>query len=104
MNDNDLERWKKMSLMEQMANIGSEVYRASSWRAKGNPKYSQKAFERALELIDRTLSCKLRPSALREIARTREYLCELFLNDNSSANDFESINKYFHHFALGLKR
>lgn len=102
MNDKDFDRWSKMSLMEQMANIGSEVYRTSSWMAKNNAQYSQKAFERALELIDLTLSCKLRPSALREIARTREFLCELFFNGN--AKDFDSINKYFHYFALGLKR
>jgi len=102
MNEKDIERFCKMSLMEQMANIGSEVYRAGSWKAKNNAQYSQKAFERALELIDLTLSCKLRQSALKEVARTREFLCDLFFN--GSADDFESINKYFHYFALGLKR
>jgi len=106
MNDKDFERWQKMSLMEQMANIGSEVYRASSWRVKNNYQYSQKAFERALELIDMTLRCTLRTSALREVARVREVLCETFLEDGAGnfEQDFMSFNKYFHHFALGLKR
>ena len=103
--DKDFERWQKMSLMEQMANIGSEVYRASSWRVKNNHDYSQKAFERALELIDMTLRCNLRTSALREVARAREALCEAFLEDGVDfEQDFMSFNKYFHHFALGLKR
>ena len=106
MNDKDFERWQKMSLMEQMANIGSEVYRASSWRVKNNYAYSQKAFERALGLIDMTLRCTLRQSALREIARVREALCEAFLGDQPGdfEQDLRSFNKYFHHFALGLKR
>lgn len=46
-------RWNKFSLMEQMANIGSEVFRAISWRTKDH-KLSQLSFERALELFDLT--------------------------------------------------
>ena len=44
--------WEKLSFLEQMANIGSEVERTLNWRAKGNADYALKAFERALELID----------------------------------------------------
>ncbi|MDR0305413.1 MAG: hypothetical protein LBI42_01100 [Chitinispirillales bacterium] len=102
MNDNYFDRWQKMSLTEQMANIGSEVYRAGSWKLKNNEKYSQKAFERALELIDLSLACNHRQSAIREIARVREFFCGLFLSDNTDG--FESLNKYFHYFALSLKR
>jgi hypothetical protein len=49
-------RWHQLSFLEQMANIGSEVERALNWRRKNNPTYSQRAFERALELIDLTLA------------------------------------------------
>ena len=45
-------RWEQLSLVEQMANIGSEVERALNWRKKGNLDYSLKACERALELFD----------------------------------------------------
>ena len=83
-----------------MANIGSEVYRTSTWLSKGNKEYAQKAFERALELIDLTLECGLRGSALRELTRTREVFCELFTQNQ----DFTTLNKYFHYFALELKR
>jgi hypothetical protein len=38
-------------LIEQLANIGSEVERALNWRDKGNLIYSQRALEGALELI-----------------------------------------------------
>jgi hypothetical protein len=100
MREEDVTRWREKSLCEQMANIGSEVYRTSTWLEKGNSEYSQKAFERALELIDLTLGCGLRQSALKELTRTREVLCELFTQNQ----DFGTLNKYFHYFALGLKR
>jgi hypothetical protein len=54
-------RWAQLSFVEQMGNIGSEVERALIWKAKNNPDYSMRAFERALELLDLTLgSCKKR--------------------------------------------
>ena len=45
-------KWQKKSFLEQMANIGSEVYRAINWKNKGNGEYAQLAFERSLELFD----------------------------------------------------
>ena len=33
-------RWQTLSLMEQLANVGSEVERALNWAAKGNAEYS----------------------------------------------------------------
>jgi hypothetical protein len=32
-------RWQQMSLVEQMANVGSEVGRALNWRAKVSTNY-----------------------------------------------------------------
>jgi hypothetical protein len=43
-------RWAHLSLLEQMANIGSEIERALNWQAKQNADYSLKAFDRALDL------------------------------------------------------
>ena len=50
--------WQELSFFEQMANVGSEVERTISWKNKGNLEYSQKAFERALELLDLTIADK----------------------------------------------
>jgi hypothetical protein len=47
-------RWATMSFMEQMANVGSEVERAISWRKKNNGEYGRMAIERALELLELT--------------------------------------------------
>ena len=70
-------RWQKFSFAEQMANIGSEVGRAISWKKKGNELYSGQAFERALELIDLTLANTRNFPKLKELARTREALVQL---------------------------
>ncbi len=34
MSPGDIDKWKKMSFAEQMANIGSEVFRAGNWFKK----------------------------------------------------------------------
>lgn len=48
-------RWFELPLVEQLANIGSEVERTISWRGR-NAKNSEKAFERGLELLDLTIA------------------------------------------------
>ena len=48
-------KWFKMSLAEQMANIGSEVSRAHKWEGKDEDIFWG-AVNRALELFDLTLT------------------------------------------------
>ena len=43
-------RWFELSLMEQLANVGSDVIRTINWKKKGDKEYSRQAFYRALEL------------------------------------------------------
>ncbi len=38
--------WQRLSLLEQLANIGSEVERALSWASRGNTPYSERALDR----------------------------------------------------------
>jgi hypothetical protein len=41
-------RWRSLSFVEQLANVGSEVERALNWRQKQNTDYSLLALDRAL--------------------------------------------------------
>lgn len=97
-------RWNELSLVEQMANIGSEVERALSWRSKNNTDYAWKAFERSLELTDFTLDDPKNRARLREVARMREAWADFF----AGANEFNSSDRgwksYFHHFAYAARR
>ncbi len=94
-------KWFTMPLAEQMGNIGSEVDRIISWQKKNNPEMAEKAFCRALDLIDLTkLDPKCRGPKLRELCRVREVLCDAFLGVNAYDTPLEYFSKYFLQFAV----
>jgi len=92
-------RWAEMPLAEQMANIGSEVSRALNWREKDKKDLSQRAFNRALELIDMTISPVRKYSKLKELFRVREALVDFFYGKNQFCSSELLWRKYFDHFA-----
>jgi len=97
-------RWSRLSFLEQMANIGSEVERALNWRAKNNAAYCQQAFERSLELIDLTLDSVKGFARLKELARLRETIADYFFGTNQFASTEESLKKYFLNFTYAARR
>jgi hypothetical protein len=99
-------RWRELSFIEQMANIGSEVERAISWREKSDPNSSQLAFFRALELTDLTLGDPKNRRRLKEICRTREALVDYFGGGNQYASSDRLWHNYFYAFnyAAALQR
>ena len=97
-------KWQQMSLAEQMANIGSEVERALNWRIKKNADYAQKAFERALELIDLTLDNDKNYAHLKEIARMREAMVDYFFGVNQFMSSESSWRNYFLPFTYASRK
>lgn len=90
-------RWNELSLVEQMANIGSEVIRAINWKNKNQSKLSQEAFYRALELLSLTKADpkhRRRP-AFKEICRVYEVLADYFAGDNIYGSTDKLWEKYF---------
>ncbi|MGC2310669.1 MAG: hypothetical protein WA432_03550 [Candidatus Babeliaceae bacterium] len=98
--------WFKFSLVEQLANVGSDVERTIQWKKKGNLEYSQKAFERALELLDLTIRDPKNKKRLKEPLRVREALVDYFVYDNQYGSTDELWQKYFYFFnyAAALRR
>jgi hypothetical protein len=98
-------RWFELSLVEQMANIGSEIERTISWRGR-DEKNSATAFERGLELLDLTIADDRHRRRLKELTRLRELLVDAFVFDNSYGSTDESWHRYFHAFttAAALRR
>ena len=98
-------KWQKLSLIEQMANIGSEVERAINWKNKNDKEYSRMAFDRALELIDLTISDEKNCRRLKEILRVRESLADYFVGENQYSSSDKSWKNYFYAFGLaaGIK-
>ena len=98
--DLTIERWGRRPLVEQLANIGSEVFRAINWQEKGNKSYAVLAFHRALELTDCTLAQPLRKPEFRELARMREMLVDYFFGENIYSSTASSWKSYFMAFTF----
>ncbi len=96
-------RWDQLALLEQMANIGSEVSRALNWRAKNNADYSTRAAERALELLDLSLDSVKGFAPLKEVARVREAVVDYFFGTNEYGSSEASWRKYFLAFAYAAR-
>lgn len=109
-------QWQKLTLMEQMGNVGSEVSRAELWCGRDRHLYEQ-AFARALELLDLTIQdargqARLQrlsdsnsgQGRLKELARVREVLCDAFLGGKEYGSSLDDLNQYFFHFALIARR
>ena len=90
-------RWFQLSFFEQMANIGSEVERAMKWRDK-NAEYGRLASDRALELLDLTISDPQNLKRLKELFRLREVLADYFYFDNIYKSDNQKWHNYFNAF------
>ena len=97
-------RWDQLTLIEQMANIGSEVERALQWKEKNNPSRSEKAFDRALELLDLSLDAPKNKRGLKEIARTREIVVDHFIGGNQFNSSAAHLRKYFLQFAFAARK
>lgn len=97
-------RWARLSSLEQMANIGSEVERALNWKIKNNADYSQKASVRALELTDLALEHAATLPRRKELARLRESLVDYFFCGNEFKSTEASWRKYFSHFAYAARK
>ena len=96
-------RWYQFSLVEQLANTGSEVERALNWRQRGNVEYSTRAIERALELLDLTIADARHRGRLRELTRVREVLVDYFYADNRFGSSPARWRTYFNAFAVAAR-
>ena len=97
-------RWKQMSFCEQMANIGSEVERAFNWKEKNNSVYSEKALERALELLELTIDLSPKKTYLKELTRIREVILDFFMDDNLYNMDILSFKRFFYYFGVNARK
>lgn len=96
-------RWQTLPLIEQLANVGSEVERAIKWKEKGNEQYSDLAFIRTLELLDLTIAVQREFSRLKELTRLRELLVDYVRGDNEHGSTVELWHHYFFPFAYAAR-
>jgi hypothetical protein len=93
-------RWRTFTLVEQLANVGSEVERALNWAAKDQVDYSARALERGLELLELTIADPRHRHRLRELTRMREALLDYFWGENEFRSDERAWRRYFRAFGV----
>ena len=94
-------RWQRLSLAEQLANVGAEVGRM---RRRRDTDQRAAAFERALELMDLTLADPRWRGRLKEIARAREVLCDAADGGREYGATLDDLDRYFLDFAVLARR
>lgn len=95
-------RWQTMPLAEQLANVGSDVARAHRWQGKDGG-LCEKAFVRALELLDLTIADPRWKGRRKELTRVRELLCDAMLGGDEYGTDLASLDRYFYMFAVAAR-
>ena len=94
--------WARLSLAEQLGNIGSEVSRALRWRGKDEKLY-ESSVEKVLELFDLTLEDERWRGRWREIGRAREVFLDAVFGGKEYKSSLEDLVRYFDQFAYAAR-
>jgi len=93
------ERWFKFSILEQLANVGTDIERAIQWRKREEIEDSKMAFERAMDLLELTIADpKNQGARLKELLIVREALIDYFVGNNQYSSTDEAWQNYFYDF------
>ena len=92
--------WQSFSLVEQLANVGSEVERAIKWSRKGRTEFGTNAVYRGLELLDLTIADPRHRKRLKELTRLREGLLDYFFGPNEFGSSDLAWHRYFNAFGM----
>ena len=100
----DREKWGRLTLCEQMGNIGAEVGRAIKAHRKEKPERTEAAIDRALDLFAATVEGLVaqRSPRTKEILRARDEFLRLFY-DGTFDTDADAIERYFTQFAVAAQ-
>ena len=93
--------WGRLSFIEQMGNIGSEVGRAYQAQNKNLDRF-EGAVNRALDLFDLALTDVRWRGRRFELARARELFCAASLGQEEYATSLADLDRYFMQFATAV--
>lgn len=96
--------WQRLSLVEQLANVGSEVERAIRAHRSGSQQRFENALIRALALFDATAADdRWSGPRRREVLRAREEFCRLFFDPTTPPESADGLRRYFLAFAVAAR-
>lgn len=92
-------RWNTFPLLDQLANVGTDIERAINWKKRGETEDSEKALQRGLELLNFTIADPKNKKRRKELARIKETLLDYFYGDNQYGYSDKAWQQYFYGFA-----
>jgi len=95
--------WSELSLVNQIANIGSEVERLIKWKKKGRQDISNRALGRCLELIQLSKMATNDYATLKELSRMYELLIDCYWGENEYKSSDKIWKKFFHGFSVAAR-
>ncbi len=86
-----VERWRAFPLDSRILMIANEMNRARSGYRRGDIPGVKLCYERALNLVDLTVSCGLREGLCEELLRWRDLLAGLYIDPDPSLTAHDRI-------------
>lgn len=97
----DAARWNKMSVSEQILNIGGEVQRAVAKKEKADDEGARKYLQLALDWIELTKADPKNKNRMDEISTAEDELIDYF-GENNWNNDSKTIMGYWDSFLSAI--
>ena len=94
------EKWRQMTLLQQLGNLLAEISRASNWEKANKQEERNVALERALELIDLTLADGRNFGRSRELGILREIIADCYVGSSHFSVGLEALKNYLLPFAV----
>jgi hypothetical protein len=87
------ERWAKFNTSQQILMIANELNRAKNSLLRRDEEEVRECYERAMELLDLTISISLKRSKRKELLRFREVLGFEYLSKEKKVSRIEALTK-----------
>ncbi len=94
------QRWRQFSLSQQLGHVASEIARARHWEEEKDELSRNHALERALELIDLTVTDERFRKRLKEILRLREVVCDWYSGTGTYLVSPRELEEYCQTYAF----
>ena len=94
------EKWQQMTLMQQLGNLLAEISRAANLEKANKHDDRNNSLERALELIDLTLTDSRNFERSRELGILRETIADNYVESNYYQISLNDIQNYLLPFAI----
>jgi hypothetical protein len=98
----DKQKWRKLSFIEQMANLGADVGRTINWHNK-DIKLSNNFYFIALELWNLTMNDTKNKKSLKELRLKKKTFVNWFTGKNLNHKVIENLENYFYQFNLAAR-